>query len=64
MQEIEAAIEQLPDPQVEELAGWLERLRVRRTGAIPVDSWLERAIGAGRAGVTTAQLMALTRGGE
>jgi len=28
--EIENAIEKLPAPQVDELAGWLETLRVRR----------------------------------
>jgi hypothetical protein len=28
--EIETAIEKLPAPQVDELAGWLETLRVRR----------------------------------
>jgi hypothetical protein len=62
--EIESAIEKLPSPQVEELAGWLEMLRVRRATPPPVESWLERARGAARPGETTANVMALTRGEE
>lgn len=34
--EIETAIEQLPAPQVDELAGWLEKLRVRRATPPPL----------------------------
>ena len=64
MTEIEAAIEHLPARQVDELAGWLERLRLRRATLPPVDSWLQRARGAARPGVTTANVMALTRGEE
>ena len=59
--EIEAAIENLPARQVDELAGWLETLRVRRATLPPVESWLQRARGAARPGVTTANVMALTR---
>ena len=62
--EIESAIEKLPAPQVEELAGWLETLRVRRATPPPVESWLQRARGAALPGLTTATLMALTRGEE
>ncbi len=62
--EIEAAIERLPEPQVDELAAWLETFRVRRTNRPPVESWLNRAVGAARPGVTTADVMALTRGEE
>ena len=62
--EIEAAIENLPTPQVDELAGWLETLRLRRATPLPVESWLERARGAAAPGVTTANVMALTRDDE
>ena len=59
--EIENAIEKLPLPEVDELADWLERLRVRRATPPPVESWLQRARGAARPGETTANVMALTR---
>jgi hypothetical protein len=62
--EIEDAIERLPAPQVDELAGWLEMLRVRRATPTPVESWLERARGAARPGETMAKVMTLTRGEE
>lgn len=62
--EIESAIEKLPAPQVDELAGWLETLRLRRATPPPVESWLERARGAALPGETTANVMALTRGEE
>ncbi len=62
--EIENAIETLPAPQVDELAGWLETLRVRRATPAPVESWLQRAHGAALPGETTAKVMALTRGEE
>jgi hypothetical protein len=62
--DIEAAIENLPVPQVDELAGWLETLRLRRATPPPVESWLEGARGAARPGVTTMGVMALTRGEE
>jgi len=62
--EIENAIEKLPAPQVDELAGWLETLRVKRATPTSVESWLERARGAALPGETTAKVMALTRGEE
>jgi hypothetical protein len=62
--EIEKAIEKLPAPQVDELAGWLETLRGRRATSPPVEGWLQRARGAALAGQTTAKVMALTRGEE
>lgn len=40
MVEIENATEKLPAPEVDELAGWLEALRVRRATPPPVESWL------------------------
>jgi hypothetical protein len=62
--EIESAIERLPAPEVAELAVWLEQLRRRRAIELPADAWLERARGAARPGVTTAEIMGLTRGEE
>ena len=62
--EIEAAIETLPAPQVDELAGWLEELRVRRAAPPLIESWLNQARGAAVPGVTTDKMMALTRGEE
>ena len=62
--EIEKAIEKLPAPQVDELAGWLEKLRGRRATPPPVENWLHHARGAARPGETTAKVMALTRGEE
>ena len=62
--EIEAAIEHLPAPQVEELAIWLEAHRARQAAPLPADDWLTRARGAARPGANTAEVMALTRGDE
>jgi hypothetical protein len=62
--EIEAAIEKLPRPQVDELAAWLEKLRVWRATPPAIESWLARARGAARPGTTTAGMMSLTRGEE
>jgi hypothetical protein len=62
--EIEAAIENLPMPEVEELALWLEAYRARGAAPLPAEIWLKRARGAARPGVTTAEVMALTRGDE
>jgi len=59
--EIEAAIENLPGLQVDELARWLETFRQRRVPRLPVESWLQRARGAARPGVRTDEVMALTR---
>ena len=62
--EIENAIEKLPAPQVDELAGWLEAFRVRRAMPPTVENWLQRARGAALPSATTASMMALTRGEE
>lgn len=62
--DIQAGIEELPAPQVDELAAWLETLRLRRATAAPLESWLERARGGALPGLTTASVMALTRGEE
>lgn len=62
--EIEHAIEQLPATQVDELARWLEAHRTRRASPLPVETWLNRARGAAAPTVTTADIMALTRGDE
>jgi hypothetical protein len=59
--EIETAIEKLPAPQVDQLARWLEAFRMRRATPSSVDTWLGKARGAA-GGVTTAKVMALTRG--
>jgi hypothetical protein len=62
--EIEAAIESLPMPEVEELALWLETYRARGVAPSAAETWLKQAEGAARPGVTTAEVMALTRGDE
>jgi hypothetical protein len=62
--EIETAIENLPGPQVEELALWLEAYRARRATPLRAETWLEQARGAACPGVTTAEVMAITRGDE
>lgn len=62
--EIEAAIENLPSPQVDQLARWLEAFRQRPATPPPVESWLERARGAALPEVKTADVMALTRSEE
>jgi hypothetical protein len=62
--EIEAAIEKLPAPQVDELAAWLEARRAHRDQKASVHSWLERARGAALPGITTAGILAATRGEE
>jgi hypothetical protein len=60
--EIKAAIQNLSDAQVDQLACWLEALRQRRTTPPPVESWLERARGAAVPGVRTNDVVTLTRG--
>jgi hypothetical protein len=62
--EIENAIEKLPAPQVDELAGWLEALRIKRSKTLPLETWLQSSRGAAQPGQTTAKVMALTRGEE
>ena len=60
--EIEAAIEKLPDPQVAQLAHWLEKLRQRRTASPAIENWLKHARGAARHGTQTQDVLTLTRG--
>jgi hypothetical protein len=62
--EIEAAIERLPARQQEEIACWLDELRLRRSKPPVVDTWLEQARGAATVHTTTESVMALTRGDE
>ncbi len=62
--EIETVIERLPTSQVEELARWLETHRARRAASLAAEVWLKRARGAALPDVTTADVMALTRGEE
>jgi hypothetical protein len=62
--EIEAAIENLPGPQVDELLRWLEAFRQRRATPPSVETWLEHARGAARPGAKTNDVIALTRGEE
>jgi len=62
--EIELAIERLPPSQVDELAGWLDALRMRRLAPSNVDAWLRQAEGAANSGTTTSSVMNLTRGEE
>ena len=64
IQEIEKAIEELPEPQIDELAAWLAVHRARRMEPLPVDAWLNRARGAAKPSATTAEVMSLTRGEE
>ncbi len=64
LQEIETAIERLAEPQLAELVAWLEQLRRRRPAPLAAETWLDLARGAARSGVTTAQVMAATRGEE
>ena len=60
--EIEAAIEKLPIPQVDQLASWLEDFCRRRTSSPSVESWLQRARGAAINGADTQEIMHFTRG--
>ncbi len=62
--EIEEAIEKLSAPQVDELAGWLEELRLQRMPQPAVELWLRSARGAALPGATTADILALSRGEE
>ena len=62
--EIEAAIKNLPGPQVDQLTRWLETLRQRRAAPPLVESWLKHARGAALPSVKTEDVMTLTRGEE
>jgi hypothetical protein len=64
--EIEAAIERLPEPDVAELSRWLRQKRSGGQAKAPaaggeVSRWLGRARGGAKPGVTTEQVLALTR---
>lgn len=62
--EIEVAIKHLSASQVDELAIWLEAFRARRATPSPAEAWLEHARGAALPGLTTMEVMTLTRGEE
>lgn len=62
--EIEAAIEKLPVPQVDQLASWLADFCRQRTSPPSVESWLQRARGAAINGTDTQEIMRFTRGEE
>ena len=61
IEEIEDAIKKLPPPEVEQLVGWLESLKPNGRST-SVETWLQKARGAAVPGVTTANIMAQTRG--
>lgn len=62
--EIEAAIENLPAREVDQLAQWLQTLRQKRSLPLPIENWLQQARGAALPGVRTHDVMKLTRGEE
>ena len=62
--EIEAAIEKLPEQQVDQLARWFEAFRQERATPSPVENWLHSARGAARANWNTEDVMKLTRSEE
>lgn len=62
--EIESAIERLPADDVEALAVWLEALRRRGVTKPVAEAWLNQARGAARPGLSTADVMRITRGEE
>jgi hypothetical protein len=61
VEEIQAAIAKLSREQIAELAVWMDGLHHRRLTPAALDSWLERARGAARLGITTNGIMDLTR---
>ncbi|MCB1234533.1 MAG: hypothetical protein KDM91_05635 [Verrucomicrobiae bacterium] len=60
--EIEAAIEKLPEPQVNQLVRWLEARGRAHSLPTLVDDWLSVARGAALAEATTDELLQTTRG--
>ena len=64
IREIEKAILHLPPAQVEELVRWLDEYQTRQQSPMQADAWLKRAVGAAKAGATTAELMSLSRGDQ
>ena len=64
LSEIESATEKLSASQVDELATWLESLRARQVQRLPADRWLEKARRAARPGVSTVEIVSMTRDAE
>ena len=62
--EIEAAIEKLPLPQVDQLAHWLEGFLQRPVSTPTLENWLLNAKGAVVPDSQTQAIMNLTRGEE
>lgn len=62
--EIEDAIEQLPDQQIDQLAIWFDSFRQRRSQRLTADQWLQSARGSAIPGALTDEIMSLTRGEE
>lgn len=62
--EIEAAIEKLSVPQVDQLAHWLEVFLQRRVSTPTLENWLLNAKGAAIPDSRTQAIMNLTRGEE
>ena len=60
--EIEIAIEKLPAAEVEKLAVWFEAFRSKRAVCSSAEDWLRSARGAANTGLTTDEIMSLTRG--
>ena len=62
LSEIEAAIEKLPEPQIDELAQWFSQRLAMKGRPAGLDEWITRARGAAKLGVTTDSIMSETRG--
>ena len=60
--EIEAAIERLPKPQVDQLARWFETFLQGRSTPPPVEHWLKSARGAAKSDLKTEDVMKMSRG--
>ena len=59
---IEEAIRKLSADELEQLSRWLEQHRAGAGTRPPVDAWLTVARGRAKPGITTAAVMAETRG--
>lgn len=62
MDKIKADIERLTPAELEQLGKWVAELCVRRATPPHVEKWLKRAVGAAIPGVTTDDVMKMTRG--
>lgn len=62
--EIEKAISHLQPAEIDELARWLESFRSTQQSPTPAEKWLRQSVGVAKPGITTAELMSLTRGDE